>query len=384
MSSQIRVLQFSTHDEECGIAKYQEQFIQGMSGTEGFYTEYFPHSPNKTKHMNETEFNDVLRQLIKQMESFDILHIQHELSFFKHYELRKIIDSVKRINKKVIVTVHTAPDAQHRIPKLGGLGPRSILHYARSIISSKRFMARYVTPLNEADLILVHNQATANNLHKYGVEEQKMQVIRIPVPKLSFTTQSTEIKQQLDYQKGDIIFCTVGFLSRTKGIDHAVKALSFLPKNYKLAIIGGSHPDGGNEEIYDEISDLIERLSLKERVYITGYVKEDDQLNALIRECDICVYPFHRQYYSFVSSASLNNAIANHKPIIAYKTDTFIEVNQEIDVITFCASANYYELARDLKRLYIKKSERYSEQYARLYSYDKEAADFIHIYRQLA
>jgi glycosyltransferase involved in cell wall biosynthesis len=383
MINQIRVLQFSTHDEECGIAKYQEQFIQGMSGTEGFYTEYFPHSPNKTKHMNETEFNDVLRQLVKQMESFDILHIQHELSFFKHYELQKIIDSVKRTRKKVMVTVHTAPDAQYQVPKLEGIGPRSFLQYTRSIISGRRFMKRYVKPLNGADLILVHNQATANNLAKYGVDQQKMQIIRIPVPKISFNIESTEISEQLNRKKGDIIYCTVGFLSRMKGVDHAVKALAFLPENYKLVIIGGAHPDGGNEEVYNEICDLIEHLGVKDRVYITGYVKDDERMNALIRECDICVYPFDRRYYSFVSSASLNNAIANHKPIIAYKTDTFVEVNQEIDVITFCASANYYELARELKRLDIEKSERYSEQYAQQYSYDKEAADFIHIYRNL-
>ena len=59
MNHPIRVLQFSTHNEDCGIAKYQEQFIAGMEGTEDFHTDFFPYSPNKTKHMTKAELKVV-------------------------------------------------------------------------------------------------------------------------------------------------------------------------------------------------------------------------------------------------------------------------------------------------------------------------------------
>jgi glycosyltransferase involved in cell wall biosynthesis len=379
----IRVLQFSTHNEECGIAKYQEQFIDGMSGTHNFYTEFFPYSPNKTKHMSKGDLQEVLGALKKKMADFDILHIQHELSFFKHYELNKIINTAKRTNKKVMVTVHTAPAAQYEAPRLGGLGPRSWAFFLRKTISSHRFLKRYVEPLKRADLIIVHNDATRQNLISHGVSGEMIRIIKIPVPQISLNNNTTEIRDNLKRKEGDVIFCSVGFMSRMKGVSHAIRALLYLPENYKLAIIGGVHPDGGDESLYDELTDLINNLKLKDRVHITGYIKEDDLLNSLIRECDVCVYPYDKKYYSFVSSAAINNAIANHKAVVAYQTKTFVEINNEMPIVTFTRSANYYELARELKKIDIRKAEELSKKYAERYGYDKEAKEFLNIYQSL-
>lgn len=383
MDKAIRVLQFSTHDEECGIAKYQEQFIQGMSEEDGFYTEIFPYSPNQTKNMKQPQFAIVLDELKVKLKDFDILHIQHELSFFKHSELKQIIDTAHNDKKKVIVTVHTAPHAQYRPPKLGGLGPKSFVHLARTKVSADRFIRRYVEPLKSSDLIIVHNNQTKLSLSSFGVKPGIIQIIKIPVPKLGNIPASSEISDFFNKKPGDVIYCTVGFLSRMKGITHAIKALQYLPLNYKLAIIGGNHPDTQDPEFYDEICDLISSLNLKDRVYITGYIKNDERLNALIRECDICVYPFDTKYYSYVSSASLNNAFANHKAVVAYSTKTFIEINEDGPVVAFCKSPNYYELARELSNVDISGAVKASKAYAELYAYEKEASDFVEIYRSV-
>jgi len=87
--SKVRVLHYSTHDEDCGIGKYQEQFIQAMAkvGAKDVYNEFLPYSPNVTKVMTYDEFTPVLQELRSKLEGFDILHIQHELSFYKHDEL---------------------------------------------------------------------------------------------------------------------------------------------------------------------------------------------------------------------------------------------------------------------------------------------------------
>ncbi len=383
MSKVVKVLQFSTHNEECGIAKYQEQFVASMNGSEGFVTEYFPYSPNKTKQMGQSEFKQVMQELDSMLVNFDILHIQHELSFFKHSELAQIIGLCKRKGKKVMVTVHTAPHAQYIPPRLGGVGPRSFARFIKSKLSAKRFVTRYISPLAGADLILVHNNQTKLSLESFGVPKGIINIIRIPVPQLDKSRTSVEIKEHLSLKKDDIVYCTVGFLSRMKGVTHAVKALSLLPDNYKLAIIGGNHPDTLDPSFYDEVVDLIVNLKLQDRVYITGYVVEDDRLNALIRECDVCIYPFDTNYYSYVSSASLNNAFANHKPVVAYSTKTFTEINEQATVINFCKSPNYYELARELQNIDIPKAEEESRKYAEAYNYDKEASSFIEIYRTL-
>lgn len=304
----MRVLQFSSHNEECGIAKYQEQFIAGMSGVEDFYTEFFAHSPYKTRHMSKAEFKVVLDELKQKMADFDILHIQFELSFFRHTELEDITNLFTGTTKKIIVTAHTAPHAWYKKAKLGGLGLRSFAQYARDDVSESRFIKRYIKPLNKVDLIVAHNNQTISSLKELGITHDRFKLIKIPVPKLPEVGNSTEISKRLRSTKEDIIFCTIGFLSRMKGIDHAVKALTYLPQNYKLAIIGGNHPTTQDSEFYDVICDLIYDLKLQDRVYITGYVEEDGRLNALIRETDICVFPYDPSYYSYVSSASLQDS----------------------------------------------------------------------------
>lgn len=383
MSKVLRILHFTTHNEDCGIGKYQEQFLASLRPLDDIYNEIFPYSPNKTKVMTPKELSYVLIELRKAMKSFDALHIQHELSFFKHSELDQIIDLVKDMKKKVIVTVHTAPAAQFQRPQRIGIGPRSLVRYAKSVRAAEVFIRRYVKPLYKADLVLVHNSATKQDLIAHGVKDSIITVITIPVPIVSHDLVSTEIKKGLSYESGDVIFASIGFLSRMKGVDQAIKSLSFLPENYKLAIIGGIHPAGGQESLLDELSDLVLRLNLKDRVYITGYVKEDDQLNALIRECDVCVYPYDTAYYSYVSSAALNNAFANYIPAVVYPTKSFLEINQDTEVASITKTANYYELARNLASIDLKAASKQSQTYAKKYSYASEAGNLVAIYKKL-
>lgn len=379
----MRILHFTTHNEDCGIGKYQEQYLAALLSQDDVYNEIFPYSPNKTKLMSNIELSEALIELRTMMRSFDALHIQHELSFFKHDELDQIIKTVKGMSKKVIVTVHTAPAAQYQRPQRFGFGPRSIFHYLRSVRAAHEFSRRYIAPLLGADLLLVNNTATKKDLTEHGINPKNIMVITIPVPVIDQTPKSEEIREALSFKPGDKIFASIGFLSRMKGVDQAIKALTLLPDNYKLAIIGGIHPSGGQEPLLDELSDLITHHNLVDRVYVTGYVRDDDRLNALIRECDICVFPYDTKYYSYVSSAALNNAFANRKPAIVYPTQSFTEINKSRITVDITKSANYYELARSIKSINIDDLIEKSTQYAKEYSYENESAKLVAIYTQL-
>lgn len=383
MPQTIKVLHLTTHDEECGIAKYQEQYLRGMRGVEGIENVVFEYSPNQTKNMSAQEFAPVAKQFAKQLKSFDVLHIQHEFSFYKHEELSTFIAAARKQGKKTLMTIHTSPEAGLPKKTAGGLGPRSMVNRARDKRAMQRFNQVHLEPMKMVDRIIVHNTVTLKALVRLGVPEDRITRITMPVPELSFDLKTTEIQDNIHKKKGDIIYSTVGFLSKNKGMMHAVKALSFLPENYKLAIIGGAHPSGENNAFYDNLCDLIVKLDLKSRVYITGYVKEDEKLNALIRECDLCVYPYDKVYYAGVTSAALNNAIANYKPVIAYPTRSIIEMNREQPVVKLCDSFNYYELAREILTVDIAKQEELSKRYAALFGYGTEAPAFIGIYRQL-
>lgn len=103
----INILHITTHNEECGIAKYKAQFLQCMMSDSGINSKIFPHSPNVMKHMTKHEFSSVLKELKRELKNYDILHIQHEISFFYQTELRSFIETARSLRKKVIVTVHT-------------------------------------------------------------------------------------------------------------------------------------------------------------------------------------------------------------------------------------------------------------------------------------
>lgn len=377
----VNVLHFSTHHENCGIGKYQEMFLAAMEGSEGVHNEFFETSPNQLRTMNATQKDEVFQKFTLQLKDYDILHIQHEFSFLHSADFPRLVTIAKELGKKVIVTVHTSPTLAYEEPHLTGFSPRNVLHYVRLLKRKRVFHKIFTTAILDADVVIVHNTITNNALIALGVAAEKIKTIVLPVPKLSFKTKNGLISEKLNRQPRDIIMATTGFLHKFKGIDHAIKALSYLPKNYKLAVIGGMHIDH-DPKVYNNLTDLIRKLGLIDRVYITGYVEDDDTLNAMIRDCDICVYPYDRKYYSNISSASLNNGFANHKPVIAYPTTSFIELNNKVDAMILTGAFAYYELAREVERVDLAAASEKSKQFSIKYSYTVVAKELEDIYAQ--
>ncbi len=193
-------------------------------------------------------------------------------------------------------------------------------------------------------------------------------------------TPSNVIRRALNAVDGDVIMCTVGFIHRLKGIDAAIKALPYLPDNYKLAIIGGTNPSSPDADAYDLYADLIRDLGLMDRVFITGYVGSDDELNSLVRECQIAVFPYNNQYYSQVSSAALNIALANGMTTVAYPIATFRELNAVANCLELTSSFNYYELARTVRSASPEWPNKSALQYAATYSYANVGEAVLAVY----
>ena len=378
----VKVLHFSTHGEDCGIGKYQEMFLEAMADSKDIKNEFFDVSPNRIRTMNSDDKQKVYAQLVEQLKDFDILHVQHEFSFYPMDEFLRACQAAKQAGKKLVVTLHTAPSVAFTPARRVGIAPRSILHYLRAKKKEAFYQKYFVDALLIADLILVHNTVTKNGLLNLGIHEAKVKEIVIPVPDIDFAPKSTEIATMLRRQEGDIIYATTGFLHRFKGVDHAIKALSLLPENYKLAIVGGMHQDH-DHAIYNDLTDLIIGLGLQERVYITGFVEDDARLNALIRECNVCVYPYEKVYYSNVSSAALNNAFANHVPVIAYPTASFRQLSGSKDYLNLTQAFSYYELARELRRIDIPKATMKSTEFSKQYSYKVIASTLGQIYQDV-
>jgi glycosyltransferase involved in cell wall biosynthesis len=336
--------------------------------------------------MTSDELDKAMEKLKQELEHYDILHIQHEFGLYWDDQFAKIVAAGKDEGKKVIVTIHLSPSNVSELQpvKLGGFGPHSFVAYARKLRHHNRMVQYHIDPMRQADLLLVHNTATAKALQGFGISAEQIQKLPHPVYAIETPPQSDEISTKLNKQPGDVIFCVTGFLHRYKGILEAIRALKFLPANYKLALIGGVKGDS-DEVSYENIAtDLIDALNLQERVYITGFVPDDNKLNALLRECDVCVYPYDKVYYANASSGALSLAFANNMPVIAYPTESFKEAAQAVPGCTvFCETFAYYELARELQRIDIPKQTELAKEYASKLAWPKMAKELIACYEKV-
>jgi len=391
MSEQrLRILHFSPHDEDDGIAKYQEQYLSGMADDETVENKFFEVKPIELRHMNPQQHEEVYDKLREELGNFDIFHIQHEFGLFVEDDFQRLVSTAKDAGKKVVVTVHLSPDFAIKPVKLGGVGPRSMVAYMRQKRHHSRMTARHMGPFLQADLLLVHNDATAQALLSAGAHKNRVKKILHPVHQFPTPPKSDFLAKKLHKKPGDVIYCTVGMLHKYKGIFDAIRALKFLPGNYKLAIIGGLHPietDIVSETvgIYNKITDLIDLLGLHDRVYITGFVKDDDKMNSYIRECDVCIFPYDGIYYANVSSGAVNLGFSNTKPVVAYPTAGFRELSTYTDgALVLTATFAYYELARTLQDIDLTKQAELSKAYAKKMAWPNMAKELITAYHQVA
>ena len=384
----MNILHISTHNESCGIGKYQEMYLDAMHNVDKYVKNiFFPYSPNFMSKMNDTDFSSVLNELDEYLEKTDVVHVQHEFSFYGDGQLEKIVNRIKASGKPLVSTIHT--NLPYEKLEMSRLSPKWPLLKFRTIVRNKRLVKK-VQPLDASNLVIVHNSFTKMGLVGIGYNARNIIVKPIPVPKVLLSVYSSnktavdEIYTKIDKKPGDIIIATVGYINEVKGILSAVKALALLPKNYKLLVLGGIHPRAENDVFLDEVGDFILKNGLIKRVYITGVIESDDELNALVRSADIVVYPYGRLYMS--SSAALNNGFANHKPIIATRTKAFNEIMNEKEYIKFTQSFSYYDLARLIASLSasdINSMSKLSEEYAIKFSYPNLAKELIRHYKSL-
>lgn len=380
----VKVLHFSSHYEECGVSTYMESYFESMADMPEVQNEFFGVSPYETRPMSHDQMTPVVERLKKELQDYDILHIQHEFGLYWHDQFKRLVEAGKESGKKVIVTFHLAPDIAIKPVTLGGLSPRNIVKYLRKRLHNKRMKAYHTTPLQLADAVLVHTKIAKDNIERFGVEPGKIHIIPHPVYRTT-DVKTTEIAKNLRTGKNDIIFCISGFIHKNKGALAAVRALKYLPDNYKLALIGGVKADSDHVNYEDKVTTLADELGVKERLYITGYVKDHEQLKALIGECDVAVFPYDQMYYALQSTGSMNLAFSSGRPVVAYPTEVIKEIAADADgAVVLCETFAYYELARELKRVDIKKQHELSVAFAKKRSWPKAAVELVKVYQQTA
>src|SRR5690348_16391643 len=101
MSNKIRVLHYSPHDEDDGIAKYLDQYVVAMKDYDNIENTVFDVTPMQLHRMTPQQQEQAFNALDHQLRNFDMLHIQHEFGLFKDDEFERLVKIAKGQNKKV-------------------------------------------------------------------------------------------------------------------------------------------------------------------------------------------------------------------------------------------------------------------------------------------
>ena len=216
------------------------------------------------------EYGKGLFRLQKEIKkgSYDVVHVQS----FKDakYEIPLYCKNKKYI-PRLVHTVHNL------LPHEASAGDREL--YSRFY--------------NCCDLLVVHNEYCRQLLMKeYQIPEEKICI----TPHGSYTQIRKEENTDFGLTDRKIRFLQFGILRPYKGVDILLKALAQIPaeKREKIQVIiaGAQHPKLDPTDYGAMIRDL----GLEDTVDLIKKHIPDEELDALYRQADICLFPYRDIY----------------------------------------------------------------------------------------
>ena len=244
------------------------------------------------------EYGKGLFRLQKEIKkgSYDVVHVQS----FKDakYEIPLYCKNKKYI-PRLVHTVHNL------LPHEASAGDREL--YSRFY--------------NCCDLLVVHNEYCRQLLMKeYQIPEEKICI----TPHGSYTQIRKEENTDFGLTDRKIRFLQFGILRPYKGVDILLKALAQIPaekrEKIQVTIAGAQHPKLDPTDYGAMIRDL----GLEDTVDLIKKHIPDEELDALYRQADICLFPYRDIY----GSGALLMAYSYGKPVITSDIPAFREETQ--------------------------------------------------------
>ncbi|MDR0911704.1 MAG: glycosyltransferase [Methanobrevibacter sp.] len=385
----MKVLHISTFETECGIADYFGYYLDELNNL-GVENDIFKIDPKKIERMNSNEILKYYENGIKNIDNYDIIHIQHEYSFFttitknnfKPTLLFKGINVLKSLkifhdflgkltDKTVFVTFHSPAPFPFKNSLFNFIFRN--YNYAKYFQKATKFLA------------LVHTELNKKEQMDIGVCEDNLKVLRHPIK--SFISNNSinqnlkeNISQKLSLNENSIVLSMVGFIGKYKGYDVLLDLLKELPENYKALILGGPHPI--NIKPYEKFKKKVKDYSLEDRIFITGFYEEDD-LNTYFDLVDIFLAPYSNTFTN--GSGALNVAISSLKPVIVYNIPSFEEINSKFEPLILVEYENKQQMKEKIINIIknqdiVEYHRKQAENYLNDMSYQKIAKKLLDFY----
>ena len=227
----------------------------------------------------------------------DLVNLQHEFGLFGGEWGEYINSFLEELQKPVVSTLHTISPSFE--PK------------AQTVLKQiAKHSSKIITMTNTATKILM----------AYNVPRSKIEIIQHGCPDVPFV-ESNKVKPSLFGLKGKIILSTFGLLSRSKGIQHVIKALPEVVEKYPeivYLVIGETHPEVRKfegERYRKKLIKLVDDLDLYENVKFHNRFLRERELIKYLQATDIYITPSLEP--NQISSGTLVYAMGAGKAIIA-------------------------------------------------------------------
>jgi glycosyltransferase involved in cell wall biosynthesis len=338
----MRIAMITTWNDRCGIADYARRLVEPLK--QRVEMEILPLDAGV-----RATGAPYYRRLAAQANEATVVHLQHEYSFFGGGtfppEARLLstlsgrrchfFELVRNLRVPTVMTLHelTVPDAvPWRASFRKSLRARLVRH-ANSLV------------FGSADEVITHSNERREKLIGLGLPPDRIHTIPIGIPETG-ALPAKELAKQAWGLSGRFVIAMFGFVLPRKGYSTAVELMRDLPPQVTLLIAGGKEPN----DVHDYASQLerqIARLSLGDRVKMTGYLSKEDVSKALAAS-DLALAPFDDMGGN---SASIATALAHGLPVLGWTIPQMVELQGRLDCLVLFPHGDRAAMADRITRL---------------------------------
>ena len=180
----------------------------------------------------------------------------------------------------------------------------------------------------KAHRLVVLTNIMKKELVAAGIPEDKIVVAAdgVDIEKFNINVSKKEAREKLNLPQSKFLIGYVGSLKTMemeKGVDTAIRALTHLPNNFSLIIVGG------NDRHIQHYQNLSNKLNA-ENILFTGQVKRQ-LIPCYLKAFDVVIAPFpnNEHYNNYMSPLKLFEYMVSRRPIVASNLPSIKEVLNE-------------------------------------------------------
>ncbi len=272
----MKIAMLTTVGERCGIAAYTAELTEALRRQPRMQIEVVP---IEVGHQSLEHYQALALRL--NAEDVDIVHIQHEHSFWggilpghsAYWTLRYLI------KKPIVLTAHTTYSLAQMLRLKTERRPHIWL--AKKILTLRKAYRDSVdiAPFATA-YTLVHTKEAGRELVARGAKPQNISVIPAGVPKTSLAPAEGAAFREKYGLAGRRVLTLFGYVVASKGYEMALDILPSLPSDTALVVAGGARtPD--MEPYVAQLKERVEKAGLANRVVFTGYLSDEEIAEAM-------------------------------------------------------------------------------------------------------